>query len=62
MTKEIKCSICGTVFVTSNGNKKYCSLSCQAAGRKLQRMKWDDKHKEYAAAYMREYRKKEKDG
>lgn len=60
--KKIECPICGKVFETERHNKKYCCLSCQAAGKKLQRMKWDDNHKGYSANYMRTYRKREKNG
>jgi hypothetical protein len=50
------CYICGAVFETARANRKYCSLSCQAAGKKLQRMKWEQKNPQYFADRMRKRR------
>lgn len=61
MIKSVQCAICGRTFETRKPNKKYCSFSCKEAGRKLQRMKWEDNHPGYNTDYMREYRKTHKE-
>ena len=64
MNKIKKCAICGKEFETTKPNKKYCSLSCKEAGKRLQRMKWEhenpDYNREYMREYMREHRKTQK--
>ena len=60
--KQIKCEMCGKIFLTAKPNKKYCSFSCKEAGNKLKRIKWKEKNPHYNADYMKEYRKKERKG
>lgn len=60
MAKIVKCPICGAEFETSKPNKKYCSFTCKDAGRRLQRMKWEDANPHYNAAYMKQYRTAQK--
>ena len=62
MAKVVTCPICGAQFETSRPNKKYCSFSCREAGRKLQRMKWDEANPHYSTDYMKKYRTAQKDG
>lgn len=53
MTYEKICEICGTHFVASKSNAKYCCKECKrTANRAANRRKWD-RHKE-------EYKVKEK--
>lgn len=60
MGKVVKCVICGRQFETARPNKKYCSFSCREAGRKLQRLKWEDEHPNYITKYMQKYRHSKK--
>lgn len=62
MNKKIKCPICGAEFETARPNKKYCSLSCKEAGRRLQRMKWEGENPSYNTEYQRNYRAEQKKG
>lgn len=57
--KTVKCAICGKLFDTSE-TRKYCSLSCSEAGRKLRRMIWKEENPAYMADYMRAYRRKKR--
>ena len=52
------CAVCGKEFTTERPNKKYCGMFCQASGRKLKRIMWEDRHAHYMTEYMREYRNK----
>lgn len=56
MIKIVTCPICGAEFETARPNKKYCSFSCKEAGRRLQRMKWEEQNPNYGAEYMKKYR------
>lgn len=60
MSKLVKCAICGKEFITNRPNKKYCGLSCSAAGVRLKRMNWEDRNPLYMTEYMRTYRRKDK--
>ena len=61
MAKLVKCEICGREFETSRPNKKYCSFTCREAGAKVRRMIWEDRNKNYYAAYMKQYRTAQKE-
>lgn len=54
--KLVYCSICGKEFYTDAKNKKYCSLICKEAGRKLHKSLWDENNANYITEYMRTYR------
>lgn len=58
MLKRIVCPICGHSFETDKPNIKYCCFECREAGRKLRRLKWNNKHPDYNKAYMKQYRQK----
>ncbi len=60
MEKEVKCGICGKVFVTDKPNKKYCSFVCRESAIKLKRLSWKTNNPEYYKNYFRQIRAKDK--
>lgn len=59
MEKEVKCGICGKVFVTDKPNKKYCSFVCREAAVKLKRIRWNKKNPGYYKQYYKDSKLKE---
>lgn len=55
------CVLCGTEFVSSAPNQRYCSLACREANKKRKRQEWLENHPGFMAEYMREYRKRLKE-
>lgn len=59
MKKKV-CPVCGAVFETIKRNKKYCSLTCREAGKKVKAKTWHDNNPDYMKKYSREYYLKSK--
>ena len=61
MKSEKVCPVCNGTFTPEHNNQIYCSLICQAEGRKEKRSAWYAAHPGYMREYMRDKRIKERD-
>ena len=52
-TREIKCKICGDVFVSDMPNIKYCCALCKYAAEKKRRLNFIKAHPNYNRDYKR---------
>lgn len=55
MKKMVRCKICGVLFETTSGTRKYCSPVCLDIGRTINSRSLAKRNADHKREYMREY-------